>query len=89
MLLAAPAGAKVPASLYNPSNCDRIVPATGYAAYVCDDGVPAFGGTTSNPSGARAVTVPAKYGGDHYSASPGRRRGPAPCRARTQMETSP
>ena len=60
MLLAAPAAAKIPASLYNPSNCDRIVPATGYAVYKCDDGIPAFGGTTPNPRGAKAVTVPAK-----------------------------
>jgi X-Pro dipeptidyl-peptidase C-terminal non-catalytic domain/X-Pro dipeptidyl-peptidase (S15 family) len=70
MLLAAPAGAKVPASLYNPSNCNRITPATGYAVYKCDDGVPDFGGTTSNPTGAKAVTVPAKYGGDHYTGLP-------------------
>ncbi len=72
MVLAAPAGARVPASLYNPNNCDRIVPATGYAVYRCDDGVPAFGGTTSNPTGAKAVTVPAKYGGNGYVGLPGK-----------------
>jgi hypothetical protein len=29
----------------------------------CDDGVPAFGGTTPNPTGANAVTVPGSYSG--------------------------
>jgi hypothetical protein len=72
MLLAAPAGAKIPASLYNPSSCNRIAPAPGYAVYKCDDGVPAFGGTTSNPTGAKAVTVPAKYGGNGYVRLPGK-----------------
>ena len=70
MLLAAPAAAKIPASLYKPSNCERIVPAAGYAVYKCDDGVPAFGGTTSNPTGAKAVTVPAKYGGNGFVGLP-------------------
>jgi hypothetical protein len=72
LLLAAPASAKIPASLHNPSNCNRITPATGYAVYKCDDGVPAFGGTTPNPTGAKAVTVPAKYGGNHYIGLPGK-----------------
>ena len=77
MLLAAPAGAKIPASLYKPSNCARIVPAAGYAVYKCDDGVPAFGGTTSNPTGAKAVTVPAKYGGNGYVGLPQKGAGAA------------
>jgi X-Pro dipeptidyl-peptidase-like protein len=72
MLLATPAAAEIPASLYNPSNCSRIAPATGYAVHKCDDGVPAFGGTTPNPTGAKAVTVPAKYGGNHYTGLPGK-----------------
>ena len=72
MLLAAPAAAKIPASLYNPSSCHRIAPAAGYAVYKCDDGVPAFGGTTSNPTGAKAVTVPAKYAGNGYVRLPGK-----------------
>src|SRR4051812_11530220 len=29
----------------------------------CDDGVPAFGGTTPNPTGANAITVPGSYAG--------------------------
>jgi len=66
-LLAAPAEARIPASLYNPSNCTRITPA---AVYKCDDGVPAFGGTTPNATGAKAVTVPAKYGGNGYIGLP-------------------
>jgi hypothetical protein len=63
LFLAAPASARIPASLYSSGNCHRIVPATGYAVYKCDDGVPDFGGTTPNPTGAKAVTVPAKYNG--------------------------
>lgn len=37
---------------------------------LCDDGVPAFGGITPNPDGAAAVKVPAKYGGNGYTALP-------------------
>jgi dienelactone hydrolase len=51
------------------------VPATGFAVYRCDDGVPDYGGTTPNPNGDRAVTVPAKYGGiagDSFTGLPGR-----------------
>jgi dienelactone hydrolase len=70
LLFAAPASAKIPASLYNPSNCGQIAPAPGHTVYKCDDGVPGFGGTTPNPTGAKAVTVPAKYGGDGYSRLP-------------------
>ena len=53
MLLAAPAGAKIPASLYKPSNCTRITPAPRYAVYKCDDGVPI--------SAARTPTRPARW----------------------------
>lgn len=77
LLLAAPAAARVPASLYNPNNCDRVVPATGYAVYKCDDGVPSFGGTTPNPTGAKAVTVPALYGGNGYTGLPTKAPGAA------------
>jgi hypothetical protein len=77
MLIAAPAGARIPASLYNPSNCDRIAPAAGYAVYKCDDGVPSFGGTTPNPTGAKAVTVPAQYGGNGYTGLPQKAPGAA------------
>jgi dienelactone hydrolase len=75
LFIAAPASAKIPASLYSPGNCDRTVPATGYAVYKCDDGVPDFGGTTPNPTGAKAVTVPARYGGNGYTGLPGKTSG--------------
>jgi dienelactone hydrolase len=77
LLLAAPAAARVPATLYNPNNCDRIVPATGYAVYKCDDGVPSTGGTTANQTGAKAVTVPALYGGNGYTGLPPKAPGAA------------
>ncbi len=77
LLFAAPAAARVPASLYNPGNCDRIVPAPGYAVYKCDDGVPPTGGTTANQTGAKAVTVPALYGGNGYTGLPPKAAGAA------------
>src|SRR5919109_2474833 len=77
LFLAAPASARIPASLYSSGNCHRIVPATGYAVYKCDDGVPDFGGATPNPTGAKAVTVPAKYGGDGYTGLPAKAAGAA------------
>lgn len=60
---AAPATAAVPPSLHAPASCERIEAAPGYEFVKCDDGVPPSGGTTPNPSGEAAVTVPAKYRG--------------------------
>lgn len=67
-----PAGmaqATVPSSLYAGANCSKKDAADGDTTngfskpyYLCDDGVPAFGGTTANTLGTQAVTVPAKYG---------------------------
>lgn len=53
----------VPASLHEPANCRLLTPASGHSAWFCDDGVPDAGGTRPNLTGARAVTVPAKYQG--------------------------
>ena len=67
---AAPADATIPATLDDPSNCNTVTQAPGISVKRCDDGVPAFGGATPNPTGANAVTVPAKYGGDGYTGLP-------------------
>jgi hypothetical protein len=69
--LAAPvaASAAIPASLTLPANCahDSTSPED---YFFCDDGIPNAGGTFPNLTGASAVTVPAKYGGDTYTGLP-------------------
>jgi dienelactone hydrolase len=65
------AGGAVPATLHDPANCAELEPAPGLSAFRCDDGVPAIGGgLIANPTGASAITVPAKYGGDGYTGLP-------------------
>lgn len=59
---AAPAAAAIPASLSDRANCTEHVEG-GLDYWFCDDGVPEAGGTRPNHSGARAVTVPARYDG--------------------------
>ena len=60
-VLAAPAAAKIPDSLI--ASCTPQNAAPGFDYRFCDDGVPSFGGTNANPTGALAITVPAKYKG--------------------------
>jgi dienelactone hydrolase len=67
-LAAAPAQATIDPALHLPANC--APPGPGIPALRCNDGVPAFGGTTQNATGANAITVPAKYGGDGYTGLP-------------------
>ncbi|MGI8633434.1 MAG: hypothetical protein ACR2NA_12945 [Solirubrobacterales bacterium] len=43
--------------------CETQTAAPGYEYRFCDDGVPDFGGRDPNPTGAKAITVPAKYDG--------------------------
>ena len=91
--LAAPiaASAAIPASLTLPANCahDSTSPED---YFFCDDGIPNAGGTFPNLTGASAVTVPAKYGGDTYTGlrreAPERRPIRAPTRAATSRSTS-
>src|SRR2546423_11993867 len=68
MLLIAPgAGAVIPGSLSSSCSHDSTAPED---YWFCNDGTPGFGGTTPNPTGADAVAVPAKYGGDGVSGVP-------------------
>jgi X-Pro dipeptidyl-peptidase C-terminal non-catalytic domain/RTX calcium-binding nonapeptide repeat (4 copies) len=67
LVAATPAGASIPASLTAGCALDTTGP-EDYA--FCDDGVPNAGGLFPNATGASAVTVPAKYGGDGYSGLP-------------------
>ncbi|MGH2953505.1 MAG: CocE/NonD family hydrolase C-terminal non-catalytic domain-containing protein [Solirubrobacterales bacterium] len=67
---ASTAHAAIPGSLSDPGNCEQIEPAPGATVFKCDDGLPNGGGLIPNFSGAAAVTVPAKYGGDGYSGLP-------------------
>ncbi len=69
LLFAASAGAAIPASLTLSGNCtqDAIAPED---YFFCDDGIPNAGGLLPNLTGASAVTVPAKYGGDGYTGLP-------------------
>jgi dienelactone hydrolase len=78
-VLAAPAHATIPATLYAPGACDAdaaaggtqpITPHAGFSYFFCDDGVPDFGGLVPNLTGAKAITVPAKYGGDGFTGLP-------------------
>jgi dienelactone hydrolase len=72
LALAAPAGAAIPGSLTAGANCTSdMTPPENYV--FCDDGVPSQGGLIPNPTGALAVTVPARYstlGGDTFTALP-------------------
>jgi hypothetical protein len=73
---AEPAGAVIPPSLHSPANCaDHTAGPLDY--WFCDDLVPANsdpqpgpGGVIPNQGGARAITVPAKYGGDGFTGLP-------------------
>lgn len=67
LLLAAPAAATVPATLTAGCQQDSTAPED---YFFCDDGVPNAGGLLSNLTGASAVTVPAKYGGDGFTGLP-------------------
>ena len=71
----APAEAAIPDSLKRA--CERRDAADGDVGngvrlpfWYCDDGVPDQGGTTPNPGGVKAVTVPQRYGGDGFSGLP-------------------
>lgn len=64
---AAPAGAVIPASLTGACTQDSTAPED---YFFCDDGIPNAGGLLPNLTGAAAVTVPAKYGGDTYTGLP-------------------
>lgn len=83
MTVAAAAVAAVPAhgaiapTLHMPANCAEIDPTPGVddhpssgKVFKCDDGVPMAGGLAPNLSGASAITVPAKYGGDGFTELP-------------------
>jgi dienelactone hydrolase len=70
LLWAAPAGATVAPTLHADAACDTKTPHAGFSYVFCDDGVPNAGGLVANGTGAAAVTVPAKYGGDGYSGLP-------------------
>lgn len=67
-----PAGASaaIAPTLHSPGSCEEKTAAPGYDYWLCDDGVPGFGGAVPNFLGSSAVTVPAKYGGDGYSGLP-------------------
>jgi len=69
LIAAAPAAATIAPTLTLPANCaqDSTVPED---YFFCDDGVPNAGGLFPNTTGASAVTVPAKYGGDGYTGLP-------------------
>ena len=77
------AGAAVPASLHGPAACKERDAADGETAtdverpfVLCDDGVPSLaplpgpGGIIPNLNGAKAVRVPAVYGGDGHTGLP-------------------
>ncbi|MGH2980498.1 MAG: alpha/beta hydrolase family protein, partial [Solirubrobacterales bacterium] len=69
LVLAAPASAAIPPALTATGSCSTDT--TAPASYVfCDDGVPNAGGLVPNLTGAGAVTVPAKYGGDGFTGLP-------------------
>lgn len=71
LFAAAPAGAAIPASLHQPgAGCSQQTPAAGHSFWLCDDGVPQAGGLSPNWTGASAITVPAKYGGDGHTGLP-------------------
>lgn len=61
-LAAAPAAASVDADLHAPASCRTLSVAPATEVVRCDDGLPPSGGTTPNPTGESAITVPAKYG---------------------------
>lgn len=66
LVLAAPAARADLAQLKTSCQARNAAPAGAPAPMpfrFCDDGVPAFGGTTPNPTADRAVAVPAKYAG--------------------------
>jgi len=70
-IVAPSAGATIAPTLL--SSCTSRTPAPAYPdAYTfCDDGKPMIGGgRIPNPTGANAVTVPARYGGDGYTGLP-------------------
>jgi len=67
LAVAAPAPAAIPATL--PLSCAAQTTAPENY-FFCDDGIPTAGGLFPNASGASAVTVPAKYGGDSYTGLP-------------------
>ena len=56
-----------------PASCAEIDPTPdfpGPSVWKCDDGVPTAGGLVPNLTGAAAITVPAKYGGDGFTELP-------------------
>ena len=72
-LVAAPAHGAIAPTLHMPANCAEIDPTPdfpGPSVWKCDDGIPMAGGLVPNLSGAAAITVPAKYGGDGFTELP-------------------
>jgi hypothetical protein len=67
LFVASPAWSAIPASLTSSCTLDSTAPED---YFFCDDGVPSTGGLIPNPTGAAAVTLPAKYGGDGFSGLP-------------------
>src|SRR5918996_4954816 len=71
LVWAAPAAnATIAPTLHADAACDTKTPHPGFSYVFCDDGVPNAGGLVPNGTGAAAVTVPAKYGGDGYTGLP-------------------
>jgi dienelactone hydrolase len=75
-LWAAPARGAIAPTLHEDPACETKTPHPGHSYVLCDDGKPSNGvapgpgGLIPNFTGASAVTVPAKYGGDGYTALP-------------------
>jgi hypothetical protein len=67
LICASPASATIPAGLTSSCTQDSTAPED---YFFCDDGIPNAGGLLPNLTGAAAVTVPAKYGGDGYTGLP-------------------
>ena len=67
LLVPLSAEAAIPASLTGTCTQDSTAPED---YFFCDDGIPNAGGLFANLTGAAAVTVPAKYGGDTYTGLP-------------------
>jgi dienelactone hydrolase len=75
--IAAPAAqGAVPSTLHDAPACGVQNPHPGFSYVFCDDGVPSLdplpgpGGLIPNPTGAAAITVPAKYGDDGFTGLP-------------------
>ena len=88
MLLAAPAGAKIPASLYKPSNCDRIVPAPGTPSTSATTGFRHSVERPRTPRAPKQSRCRRSTAATATSAFPRRRRAPPLSRERTRVGTS-